>query len=435
MYFVVHKSSKGVKMLQNKKLSYMDKVTDETLDIWFPTMKDKNKIKKPKNLPLGKSIYDEADFRRVESAEGSELDKVRAVTTTGKAAGVTGSRERKSKTEDDDDNFSIKSTGKIKSELDALTDDKYNKSSSSKKEEHQPERKSRKDRTPEERISAGRKPEEVNARSGGCEVKPRQGREEGNSRRDEEILDLMYPSMRHLGKDKVNQTDDEISISKQNNRSSNDKHSEEFENDKKGTFTGGAAKIPETISNNENKQADKVSNTDNIKNHSSLDKIDNTVFSNNARKKARNFIQGAEDFSENAYQDEKGIWTIGYGHTKGVKPGDKITREEAEKLYAEDFKIHSEPLKHVKVPLNDNEKAALASLVFNIGEPQFKNSTVLRKLNEGDKKAAAEAFKLFCKESKTKMIDGKPVKKLEFSKGLYNRRVKEMELFLTPDDK
>ena len=215
------------------------------------------------------------------------------------------------------------------------------------------------------------------------------------------------------------------------------------------SFTGAAAKIPELSSkkdsvNNpylnktkeENKNADKIVNSEinNFKNIMS-NKIDNTVFSDNARKKARSFIQKAEKFEEKAYQDEKGIWTIGYGHTKDVKPGDKITQEEAEKLYAEDFKIHSEPLKYVKVPLNDNEKVALASLIFNIGESQFKNSTVLRKLNAGDRKAAAEAFKLFCKESKTKIIDGKPVKKLEFSKGLYSRRVQEMKLFLTPDDK
>ena len=49
--------------------------------------------------------------------------------------------------DDDDDYMGIKHTHKVKSELDALTDDKYNKSSSIKKEEKQSERKSRKDRT------------------------------------------------------------------------------------------------------------------------------------------------------------------------------------------------------------------------------------------------------------------------------------------------
>lgn len=217
-----------------------------------------------------------------------------------------------------------------------------------------------------------------------------------------DILDLMYPTMKNGKKqDKSGKNADNEKVDKFNLK--------EKTNNKQGTFTGGASNV------------------------NSKD-IDNTVFSEKARKKARKFIQNAEEFKANAYQDEKGIWTIGYGHTKGVKPGDKITEDEAEKLYAEDFKIHSEPLKYVKVPLNDNEKVALSSLIYNIGEPQFKNSTVLKKLNEGDKKAAAEAFKLFCKESKVRQIDGKSVKKLEFSKGLYNRRIKEMELFLSPDE-
>ena len=296
-------------------------------DILFPSMKDKNKVKKSKNLPLGKSIYDD---------------------------------------DDDDDENELLPMNKVKSPLEVLTDDKYNKLSDDKKDKTETAEKTRRSRTQEE---------------------------------ENEILDLMYPSMKNAGESKTEISD-------------------------KPAKTG--MKVPETAVPKENNRPENLEKSD---------KIDNTAFSDAARKKARNFIQGAENFSEDAYQDEKGIWTIGYGHTKGVKQGDKITKEEAEKLYAEDFKIHSEPLKHVKVPLNDNEKAALASLIFNIGEPQFKNSTVLKKLNEGDKKGAAEAFKLFCKESKTKNIDGKPVKKLEFSKGLYNRRVKEMELFLTPDDK
>ncbi|MBQ3641985.1 lysozyme, partial [bacterium] len=166
---------------------------------------------------------------------------------------------------------------------------------------------------------------------------------------------------------------------------------------------------------------------------SEIIKKHNTTFSNETLKKARTFIQSAEKFEENAYKDEKGIWTIGYGHTYGVKPGDKITKEQAEKLYAEDFKIHSEPLKYVKVPLNNNEKIALASLIYNIGEPQFKTSTVLKMLNEGNKKGAADAFELFCKETKIKKQNGQIVKTKEYSQGLHNRRLEEKKLFLTPD--
>ena len=42
------------------------------------------------------------------------------------------------------------------------------------------------------------------------------------------------------------------------------------------------------------------------------------------------FIKSHEALRLKAYQDSKGVWTIGWGHTKGVKPGDVITREQAE---------------------------------------------------------------------------------------------------------
>ncbi len=152
-------------------------------------------------------------------------------------------------------------------------------------------------------------------------------------------------------------------------------------------------------------------------------KIDNSYFSENAIKKAREFIQGKEDFKSDAYIPLKGDrWTIGYGHTKGVKQGDRITREEAEKLYREDFKEHSNALKAVKVSLSDNQKVALASFAFNIGPSGFKNSDVVKILNTGDYKGAAEELLKYNKS------------KGRFSQGLYNRRKKERELFLTPDD-
>jgi len=182
-----------------------------------------------------------------------------------------------------------------------------------------------------------------------------------------------------------------------------------------GKFTGAAASF------------------DNSANNNTI--IDNTIFSDNALKKSRSFITKAEDFKPNAYQDTAGIWTIGYGHTGDVKPGDKITLEQAENLYRKDFREHTLPLKDIKTPLSDNEKVALASLIYNIGGPQFKTSTTYKKLLEGDKKAAADAFLLFNKVTKKQNINGKIVPVKVFSQGLYNRRLKERELFLTPDDK
>ena len=150
--------------------------------------------------------------------------------------------------------------------------------------------------------------------------------------------------------------------------------------------------------------------------------FDNTHFSADSIKKAREFIQGEEDFRAEAYKDTGGVWTIGYGHIKNVRQGDKITRQEAEKFYAKDIEEHIKPLNEVKVPLSDNEKIALASFIYNVGPNAFKTSTLLKKLNAGDKKGAAQEFKRWIYDN------GK------VQKGLINRRNREMKLFLKDDN-
>lgn len=144
----------------------------------------------------------------------------------------------------------------------------------------------------------------------------------------------------------------------------------------------------------------------------------NTDFSPEAIKKAREFIQGKEGLKLDAYKDTGGVWTIGYGHIKNVKQGDKITKEEAEKFYMDDFKEHIKPLNNVKVPLSENEKIALASFIYNVGPNAFKNSTLLKKLNNGDKKGAAQEFDKWIYDN------GK------IQNGLVNRRKNEKNLFL-----
>lgn len=85
-----------------------------------------------------------------------------------------------------------------------------------------------------------------------------------------------------------------------------------------------------------------------------------------------------------AYQDTSGIWTIGYGHTEEVRPGDCISRERAEQFLKADLaKAERAVARLVKVPLTDNQFSALVSFVFNAGEGAFAKSTLLRKLNEG----------------------------------------------------
>lgn len=92
-----------------------------------------------------------------------------------------------------------------------------------------------------------------------------------------------------------------------------------------------------------------------------------------------------EDFVGRAYQDIVGIWTIGFGTTEGVKPGDKITPVQALQRKLADVQKFEGALKQcVKVELHQHEYDAFLSLAYNIGPAAFCKSTLVRKLNAGD---------------------------------------------------
>lgn len=78
-----------------------------------------------------------------------------------------------------------------------------------------------------------------------------------------------------------------------------------------------------------------------------------------------------------------GTLTIGYGHTgRDVVPGMTITQERAEQLFRGDIAQASAAVeKYVTVPLTDNQFGALVSFTYNVGEGNFKGSTLLKKLN------------------------------------------------------
>ncbi len=116
------------------------------------------------------------------------------------------------------------------------------------------------------------------------------------------------------------------------------------------------------------------------------------MFKNNGAKPAPtptkdfdvDLIREWEGLRLSAYQDTGGVWTIGYGHTKTARPEMVITKEQAIDLLYRDVAWAEKAVnKWVSVPLNYNQKSALVSFVFNIGETQFRNSTLLRVLNEG----------------------------------------------------
>ena len=86
-----------------------------------------------------------------------------------------------------------------------------------------------------------------------------------------------------------------------------------------------------------------------------------------------------------AYKCSAGVWTIGYGHTTGVKEGDVCTQEEAEKLLRGDiFKFEEYVQDSVKVDLDQSQFDALVAWTFNLGPGNLRSSTMLKKLNNGE---------------------------------------------------
>lgn len=89
-----------------------------------------------------------------------------------------------------------------------------------------------------------------------------------------------------------------------------------------------------------------------------------------------------EGFRSKAYVCAGGKWTIGYGHTKGVKEGDTITEAEGLRLLREDVAdAESAVRKWVHAPLKQNQFDALVSFVFNVGSGNFASSSLLREVN------------------------------------------------------
>lgn len=99
-------------------------------------------------------------------------------------------------------------------------------------------------------------------------------------------------------------------------------------------------------------------------------------------KKAFEQIKRFEGCRLEAYRDAVAIWTIGYGHTQGVKRGMVITQEEADRMFEEDiakFESAIEAIPGCK-ELSPNRWDAIISLAYNIGIGNFKRSTLLKKL-------------------------------------------------------
>ena len=138
---------------------------------------------------------------------------------------------------------------------------------------------------------------------------------------------------------------------------------------------------------------------------------------------AKDLIKQEEGLRLKAYPDPASggdPWTIGYGHTSGVKKTDLITKEQAEDFLDEDMlNAYSVVDRVVKVPLSPQQRDALCSFVFNVGGGAFSKSTMLRLLNQGEYIKAANEFDRWTKAAGRTMP------------GLVKRRGKEKSLFLS----
>ena len=137
------------------------------------------------------------------------------------------------------------------------------------------------------------------------------------------------------------------------------------------------------------------------------------------------------------YRCQAGKLSIGYGCTEGITEGMVWTREEAEAaLRRELVQFEAGVNRLVTVDITQNEFDAMVSLAYNIGlggrdrngdeVPGFSTSTLLRRLNAGDRVGAAEAFKMWDKYTDP------TTKQILVSNGLVSRREREAALFLKP---
>ena len=87
-----------------------------------------------------------------------------------------------------------------------------------------------------------------------------------------------------------------------------------------------------------------------------------------------------------AYQDSVGMWTIGYGHTAGVKKGDKITRYQAEQFLKEDLAKFEAVADKCKRLSTQGKYDAVLDFIYNCGPANF-NASTLKKYIESGRKA------------------------------------------------
>lgn len=161
---------------------------------------------------------------------------------------------------------------------------------------------------------------------------------------------------------------------------------------------------------------------------------------NRTSEKGLDALKAREGLRLTAYRCQAGKLTIGWGHTDGVRPGQKITAAQASALLAADvlpIERHLNKMQEVDgVKFNQNEYDSLVSFIFNVGQKSFQISTMRKKLIRGcrGEEIAAE-FDRWVYVTVTEKVtkeDGtiENVSKKIVSNGLQNRRKSEKAQYL-----
>jgi lysozyme len=144
-------------------------------------------------------------------------------------------------------------------------------------------------------------------------------------------------------------------------------------------------------------------------------------------KEFEGYLRPLKDGGCIAYRCPAGVWTLGWGCTKGIKPGMTWTKQQAvEGLRRELAECEAAVTRMVTAPIHQHQFDALVSFAYNCGIAALQKSTILRKLNRGDVEGAAAAFEMWNKAT----VNGKRV----VLRGLARRRAAEKALFLTPPE-
>lgn len=106
---------------------------------------------------------------------------------------------------------------------------------------------------------------------------------------------------------------------------------------------------------------------------------------------------GLEGVRYKPYRDVVGIWTVCYGHTgNDIMIGKTYTESECKALLNKDLNTVARQINpYIKVPIPETTRGALYSFVYNVGAGNFKTSTLLHKINQGDIKGACEQLRLW----------------------------------------